>query len=153
MSVREWLKTGLLVCLLGAIIGITAMLRRNHSADVYTRQCDCATSLSTVAAASQKTMENAPNYHPHRGTKLLSYQPPGNGWNNQRIALENALVLARLLNRTLVVHPLAPHDLGSRLKAGRYPGYVSYNMLNESDLPPSLPVHGFGAHEPTCTCN
>ena len=136
MSVREWLKTGLLVCLLVAIIGITAMLRRNHSTDVYTRPCDCATSLSTAAAARQKTMENAPNYYPHRATKLLSYQPPGNGWNNQRIALENALVLARLLNRTLVVHPLAPHDLGSRLKAGRYPGYVSYNMLNESDLLP-----------------
>ena len=136
MGVREWLKTGLLVCLLGAIIGITAMLRRNHPADVYTRQCDCATSLSTAAAARQKTMENAPNYYPHRGTKLLSYQPPGNGWNNQRIALENALVLAKLLNRTLVVHPLAPHDLGSRLKAGRHAGYVSYNMLNESDLLP-----------------
>ena len=133
MSVREWLRTGLLVCLVGAIIGLVAMLRRGHPADVYTRRCDCAMPLSTAAAARQKTMENAPN---HRATKLLSYQPPGNGWNNQRIALENALVLARLLNRTLVVHPLSPHDLGSRLKAGRHPGYVSYNMLNDSDLLP-----------------
>lgn len=133
MSVREWLKTGLLVCLLGAIIGIVVMIRRGHPADVYTRRCDCAVPLSAAAAARQKTILNAPN---HRATKLLSYQPPGNGWNNQRIALENALVLARLLNRTLVVHPLSPHDLGSRLKAGRHPGYVSYNMLNDSDLLP-----------------
>ena len=109
------------------------MLGRGHPADVYTKRCDCAMPLSTAAAARQKTMENAPN---HRATKLLSYQPPGNGWNNQRIALENALVLARLLNRTLVVHPLSPHDLGSRLKAGHHPGYVSYNMLNDSDLLP-----------------
>ena len=133
MSVREWLKTGLLVCLLGAIIGIVVMIRRGHPADVYTWQCDCAVPLSAAAAARQKTIQNAPN---HRATQLLSYQPPGNGWNNQRIALENALVLARLLNRTLVVHPLSPHDLGSRLKAGRHPGYVSHNMLNDSDLLP-----------------
>ncbi|KAL5478161.1 hypothetical protein EMCRGX_G025052 [Ephydatia muelleri] len=68
--------------------------------------------------------------------RLLSYQPPGNGWNNQRIALENALVLAKLLNRTLVVHPLSPHELGAKLKAGHQSGYEAYNLLNESDLLP-----------------
>ena len=68
--------------------------------------------------------------------RFLSYQPPGNGWNNQRVALENALVLAKLLNRTLIVHPLAPHQLGSKLKAGHHPGYVAYNMLNETNLLP-----------------
>ena len=68
--------------------------------------------------------------------RLLSYQPPGNGWNNQRIALENALVLAKLLNRTLLVHPLSPHELGAKLKAGHQSGYEAYNLLNESDLLP-----------------
>jgi len=38
--------------------------------------------------------------------KFLSYLPHS-GFHNQRIALENALVLARLLNRTLLV----PHKL------------------------------------------
>ena len=72
--------------------------------------------------------------------RLLSYQPPGNGWNNQRIALENALVLARLLNRTLVVHPLAPHSLGEDLKRrpphGHRHGYLAYNQMNRSTLLP-----------------
>lgn len=72
--------------------------------------------------------------------RFLSYQPPGNGWNNQRIALENALVLAKLLNRTLVVHPLSPHELGAKLKAGHQAGYEAYNLLNESDL---LPLNRF----------
>lgn len=68
--------------------------------------------------------------------RYLSYQPPGNGWNNQRIVLENALVLAKLLNRTLVVHPLAPHELGNKMKVGQTHGYMVYNMLNSSDLLP-----------------
>lgn len=70
--------------------------------------------------------------------KWLSYQPPGNGWNNQRIAVENALVLATLLNRSLIVHPLAPHDLGNKLKAMHHlqHGYVTYNMMDQSDLLP-----------------
>ena len=72
--------------------------------------------------------------------RYLSYQPPGNGWNNQRIALENALVLARLLNRTLLVHPLSPHRLGEQLKMrlphGHHYGYLAYNMMNASSLLP-----------------
>ena len=73
---------------------------------------------------------------PVKGVKYLSYQPPGNGWNNQRVALENAIVMAKLLNRTLLVHPMAPHDKGARLKAGANPGYVAYNHLEQSDLVP-----------------
>ena len=41
----------------------------------------------------------------------LTYQPPDGGWNNHRIALENALIMAKLLNRTLIVHPVASHDM------------------------------------------
>ena len=50
------------------------------------------------------------------GVKYLSYFPGGGGWNNQRIAFENAVVLAKLLNRTLIVHPLAPHQELRRLQ-------------------------------------
>ncbi|KAJ7383374.1 hypothetical protein OS493_028453 [Desmophyllum pertusum] len=62
-----------------------------------------------------------------QGVKYLSYNPPGGGWNNQRVAFENAVVLAKLLNRTLIVHPLAPHPSDARKsewyhKTGRTPG-------------------------------
>ena len=46
----------------------------------------------------------------------LSYQPPDGGWNNHRIALENALIMAKLLNRTLIVHPVASHDMAISLR-------------------------------------
>lgn len=47
-------------------------------------------------------------------------------------------MLAKLLNRTLLVHPLAPHELGSKMKAGLTHGYLAYNKLHSSDLlPPS----------------
>ena len=73
---------------------------------------------------------------PVKGMKYLSYQPPGNGWNNQRVALENAIVMAKLLKQTLVVHPMAPHDKGALYKAEVNPGYVAYNNLEEFDLVP-----------------
>ena len=70
--------------------------------------------------------------------KYLSYQPPGGGWNNQRVAFENAVVLAKLLNRTLIVHPLAPHQEILRLKNDRKMtgGYETYNLLPEDKLLP-----------------
>lgn len=70
--------------------------------------------------------------------KYLSYQPPGGGWNNQRVAFENAVVLAKLLNRTLIVHPLAPHQEILRLKRSRKmsAGYEIYNMLPKDKLLP-----------------
>eukprot|EP00835_Amoeboradix_gromovi_P006168 NODE_678_length_5296_cov_0.345776.p1 type:complete len:496 gc:universal NODE_678_length_5296_cov_0.345776:3969-2482(-) len=39
------------------------------------------------------------------GTKYLMYLPHS-GMNNQRISLENALILSKLLNRTLIIPPL-----------------------------------------------
>lgn len=70
--------------------------------------------------------------------KYLSYQPPGGGWNNQRVAFENAVVLAKLLNRALIVHPLAPHQEILRLKRSRKmsAGYEIYNMLPKDKLLP-----------------
>ena len=70
--------------------------------------------------------------------KYLSYQPPGGGWNNQRVAFENAVVLAKLLNRILIVHPLAPHQEILQLKRRRRisAGYEIYNMLPKDKLLP-----------------
>ena len=93
-----------------------------------------STSSATQTVLKQGMLLNASK--PIEGIKYLSYQPPGNGWNNQRVALENAIVLAKLLNRTLLVHPMAPHDKGALFKAGAQPGYIAYNHLTQSDLVP-----------------
>ncbi|KAF9070863.1 hypothetical protein BDP27DRAFT_1323131 [Rhodocollybia butyracea] len=54
---------------------------------------------------------------PHE--KYLSYLPHS-GFHNQRIALENALTLSRILNRTLLIPPI---------RLGRPLRYVNYNSL------------------------
>lgn len=70
--------------------------------------------------------------------KYLTYQPPGGGWNNQRIAFENAVILAKMLNRTLIVHPMAPHKEILKIKKQQlFDGnYESYNALPEHTLVP-----------------
>jgi hypothetical protein len=79
----------------------------------------------------------------HKGQKskqkqYLSYQPPGGGWNNQRIAFENAVIMAVLLKRTLLVQPLGPHDRMLELKTqyNQSAGYAIYNMLETKELVP-----------------
>ncbi|XP_065892699.1 uncharacterized protein [Dysidea avara] len=99
-----------------------------------TEQLSYLPNSSTSNSATSVRILNSTG--PVKGVKYLSYQPPGNGWNNQRVALENAIVMAKLLNRTLLVHPMAPHDKGAQLKAGANPGYVAYNHLEQSDLVP-----------------
>jgi len=60
--------------------------------------------LATSPPSSRpQTYQQNPRVQPDE--KLLSYLPHS-GFHNQRIALENALVLARLLNRTLLVPPI-----------------------------------------------
>ena len=54
---------------------------------------------------SSRPQTYQPNPRVQPDEKLLSYLPHS-GFHNQRIALENALVLARLLNRTLLVPPI-----------------------------------------------
>ena len=73
-----------------------------------------------------------------RPRKYISYQPPGGGWNNQRIAFENAVIMATILKRTLLVHPLAPHDRMLELKTqfNQSAGYNLYNMLRTEELVP-----------------
>ena len=139
MSLRTLTKAVLLACLLLVCAGAAALLKYTSLLSaVRAERCQCECPSLKPPPSSLKLTPNAHLIHTSNGERrYLSYQPPGNGWNNQRIALENALVLAKLLNRTLVVHPLAPHALGSQLKASHHnAGYIAYNMLNESDLLP-----------------
>ena len=64
-------------------------------------------SLATSLPSSQSGLVqiDRPNGQVRRDEKFLSYLPHS-GFHNQRISLENALVLARLLNRTLLVPPV-----------------------------------------------
>ena len=62
-----------------------------------------ATSPPSSQSSPAKIYQSNPQVRPDE--KLLSYLPHS-GFHNQRIALENALVLARLLNRTLLVPPV-----------------------------------------------
>ena len=68
----------------------------------------------------------------------LSYQPPGGGWNNQRIAFENAVIMAIMLKRILLVQPLGPHNRILELKKqyNQSVGYAIYNMLTTKELVP-----------------
>ena len=76
----------------------------------------------------------------------LTYQPPDGGWNNHRIALENALIMAKLLSRTLIVHPVASHDMAISLRKKHLAQWRNlekhsginwvYNNMAERDLVP-----------------
>ena len=58
-----------------------------------------------TSPSSSRPQTYQPNPRVQPDEKLLSYLPHS-GFHNQRIALENALVLAHLLNRTLLVPPI-----------------------------------------------
>ena len=104
----------------------TALFMSAQLNDSFSELSSSASPSGTIdASLNHGVLLNASK--PVRGVKYLSYQPPGNGWSNQRVALENAVVLAKLLNRTLVVHPMAPHDKGALLKAGAQPGYIAFS--------------------------
>ena len=131
MVTRKWIVTGLLfsilISLLLSLIWSPSNIQRNLH-------------LPWSAPSLSRSIPTSMLEHQKLCPKYLSYQPPGNGWNNQRIVLENALVMAKLLNRTLVVHPLAPHELGNKLRQHYHFGYETYNSLETSDL---LPLSSF----------
>lgn len=125
-------KSLIVIALLAVLCLLVLKLRWPQAALSH---CDCSQRPGT--SNREEEQKASPTPFPVQ-SKFLSYQPPGNGWNNQRIALENALVLAKLLNRTLLVHPLAPHELGNKLKVGLIHGYLAYNKLHTNQLlPPS----------------
>lgn len=142
-TIKDVRKLVWLLLLLFLFLTVGILFRRVQLEPVVTK-CECNGSASKYSKEKESNITVSTPHQQHqsstRKAKFLSYQPPGNGWNNQRIALENALVLAKLLNRTLVVHPLAPHELGSKLKVGNHYGYVAYNLLNATD---TLPLSDF----------
>jgi len=64
-----------------------------------------ATSFPPSRSDTTQMFQPNPETQVRPDEKLLAYLPHS-GFHNQRIALENALVLARLLNRTLLVPPV-----------------------------------------------
>lgn len=52
----------------------------------------------------------------HGKEKYLSYEPPVGSWSKQLQAFENAVIISKLLNRTLVAQPLASELEIKRLK-------------------------------------
>lgn len=97
--------------------------------------------IRTPTLPDKPTETSQTHKHPTQSRdRFLSYQPPGNGWNNQRIALEHAVVFSRLLNRTLLVPPMAPHLPGKRYRGqgpnDPYTGYKVYNELSSDQLIP-----------------
>lgn len=77
------------------------------------------------------------------GEKYLSYLPHS-GFHNQRIAFENALTLARLLNRTLLAPPAR---LGAPLRYVKYSNLVRHVALSDKEglrhcarVPDSIPM-------------
>jgi hypothetical protein len=69
--------------------------------------------------------------------RYFAYQPSG-GWNNQRLLVENALIICRLTNRTCIAPPAAPHSNYfpnyNRLPASAVTGMprlLNFDKLNE----------------------
>lgn len=51
--------------------------------------------------------------------RFVTYEPPVGGWSKQLLAFENAVVVAKLLNRTLLAHPLISETEAKRLRRVR----------------------------------
>ncbi|KAF9650006.1 hypothetical protein BDM02DRAFT_1688632 [Thelephora ganbajun] len=105
-------------------------------------------SLVTSFPSSQSGLPqmHQPNPQVQPGEKFLSYLPHS-GFHNQRIALENALVLARSLNQTLLVPPVRfgrrtiPYHTSTVLQRIADADYITYlcqlsdNTTNRNDTP------------------
>lgn len=76
----------------------------------------------TQVVARYDPAEALREFAPNEDDRFLGYLPHS-GFHNQRIAFENALVLSRLLNRTLLVPPIR---LGSKPLR-----YVKYDRLRQ----------------------
>ena len=92
---------------------------------------------------SKANVTTAMILYPDSDERFLSYLPHS-GFHNQRIALENALVLARLLNRTLLVPPVrlatkplyyAPFDT-----LRKHLSYSNHDLQHCSTIPSYLPT-------------
>lgn len=80
------------------------------------------TDANTVQVVAFNLDSELEMFRNHRHDKFLAYLPHS-GFHNQRIAFENALVLSRLLNRTLLAPPVR---LGEKTLR-----YVKFDTLRE----------------------
>ena len=125
-----------LVLILGFMVAQLLLLSSQGCKRLSTQEArrECVSAHGCSGGARQKSK------------RYLSYQPPDGGWNNHRIAIENALVMARLLNRTLILHPLASHDRSLNLRRENIPRWKEleqrwginwvYNIMEDRDLAP-----------------
>ncbi|KAI0330978.1 hypothetical protein GY45DRAFT_1322894 [Cubamyces sp. BRFM 1775] len=126
-------------------IGSLNVISLSNAADAIYTQANLPTVSSENPSASAS--ENFLAYLPH------------SGFHNQRIALENALVLARVLNRTLLLPPVrlgvplsyAPFDELYRLSANGSKatlGYCQDIMASHADLPLECEEYSSYTHIP-----
>ncbi|KAH9251929.1 hypothetical protein BASA81_010133 [Batrachochytrium salamandrivorans] len=71
--------------------------------------CDLDLQPDTKNIPQNMAHDTAFDFHPQPGEKFFIYQPSG-GWNNQRLLMENAMVVCLLLNRTCIAPPASPHS-------------------------------------------
>lgn len=83
-------------CFLGSTLYVTAFAGKNHTMQVQDK-------AAPARIIDFRQYSKNPPIDPTE--KYLAYLPHS-GFHNQRIALENAMVLARILNRTLIVPPM-----------------------------------------------
>lgn len=76
-------------------------LHSHHPLPKYPQHAVYAPANSNTNIASS----HAVSYHPSPQEQYLAYLPHS-GFHNQRVSFENALILARMLNRTLIVPPI-----------------------------------------------
>lgn len=69
-------------------------------------------------ASSSKILDDGFHFFGNSFTeKFLSYEPPIGSWSKQLLAFQNAVIIAALLNRTLIAQPLISEDEGKRLRS------------------------------------
>jgi hypothetical protein len=115
MNHRACLFSSLLVLSVACFLSALFLLsHHHHTLELTTLGAhDASLTITNVGPSSKRSFVWNP------GERYLAYLPHS-GFHNQRIALENALVLARILNRTLLVPPA---HLGSNV--------VSYHSFDE----------------------
>ncbi|XP_032242045.1 uncharacterized protein LOC116620363 [Nematostella vectensis] len=65
----------------------------------------------------------------HRKERFMSYEPPVGSWSDQLLAFQNAVIIAALLNRTLLAQPLF-----SELESKRLRKHVREDLKSDSEV-------------------
>mmetsp|Transcript_24579 Transcript_24579/g.35733 ORF Transcript_24579/g.35733 Transcript_24579/m.35733 type:complete len:552 (+) Transcript_24579:121-1776(+) len=73
-------------------------------------------------------------------TKYLTFEPDQGGWNNIRMSMENMIVLAAAMGRTLVLPPDQPLYLLKNDEARRQRGFTDFFNLQTKELQRHVPI-------------